>query len=96
MRWFLNKFPAVEKKGSPKIRAKKFLCESDGYGVHEVIVETNHHKSQLWDIPAEYIKEWLEVIKFRMEKFIRLMLPLPNMPIPLWDLLLLLRLLMKQ
>ena len=68
MRWFLNKFPAVEKKGSPKIRAKKFLCESDGYGVHEVIVETNHHKSQLWDIPAEYIKEWLEVIKFRMEK----------------------------
>src|SRR3989338_9055002 len=64
MRWFLNKFPAVEKKGSAKLKSKKFFSEGDSYGVHEVIVETQHHKSQLADLPVQQIMELLEVYKF--------------------------------
>lgn len=66
MRWFLNKFPAVEKKGSSRLKQKKYLLEGHSYGVHEVIVETDHHKSQLADLPVSHIRELLEVYKFRI------------------------------
>ena len=72
IRWFLNKFPAVEKKGSPKIKPKKYFSQGKSYGVHEIIVETPHHKSQLADLPAQQIKELLEVIKFRIKNLGRL------------------------
>ncbi|MBI3026474.1 DUF4931 domain-containing protein [Candidatus Woesearchaeota archaeon] len=72
MRWFLNKFPAVEKKGSQKLKPNKFYAELDSYGVHEVIVETNHHKSQLADLPVQHIRELLEVCKFRIKELSRL------------------------
>ena len=67
IRWFLNKFPAVEKKGTPKIKPKKFFSEGSSYGVHEIIVETNHHKSQLADLPISQIKELLDVYKLRIK-----------------------------
>jgi len=66
MRWFLNKFPAVDKKGMPNLKSKKFLSEGNSYGVHEVIVETQHHKSQLADLPVQQIREMLEVYKLRI------------------------------
>lgn len=66
IRWFLNKFPAVDKKGNPNLKPKKYLLQGDSYGIHEVIVETQHHKSQLWDLPASHIREILEVCKFRI------------------------------
>lgn len=66
IRWFLNKFPAVEKKGNPKLKQKKYFLEGLSYGIHEVVVETNHHKSQLWDLPISHIREVLEVCKFRI------------------------------
>ncbi|MBI2541868.1 DUF4921 family protein [Candidatus Woesearchaeota archaeon] len=66
IRWFLNKFPAVEKKGKPAAKSKKYLLEGSSYGIHEVIVETPHHKSQLADLPAAQIRELLEVCKFRI------------------------------
>jgi len=73
MRWFLNKFPAVDKKGSPRIKvSKKFLSECNSYGIHEVIVETQHHKSQLADLPAEQIRELLEVYRLRAKDLGRL------------------------
>src|SRR3989338_5826833 len=68
MRWFLNKFPAVEKKGSAKLKAKKFYSESASYGVHEIIVETRHHKSQLADLPVWQVRELLEVCRFRIRE----------------------------
>lgn len=68
LRWFLNKFPAVEKKGNPNIKTKKFLGEGASYGVHEVIVETQHHKSQLADLPVQQIVELLEVYKVRIRE----------------------------
>ena len=72
MRWFLNKFPAVEKKGTPILKSRRFFSEMPSYGVHEVIVETPHHKSQLADLPAQQIRELLEVCKFRIRELSRL------------------------
>ena len=72
MRWFLNKFPAVEKKGSAKLKSKKFFSEGNSYGVHEIIVETPHHKSQLADLPAQQIGELFEVCKLRIRDLRRL------------------------
>src|SRR3989338_11475881 len=37
MRWFLNKFPAVEKKGNAMMKSRKFLSESPNYDLHEII-----------------------------------------------------------
>ncbi|MDP3765430.1 MAG: DUF4931 domain-containing protein [Nanoarchaeota archaeon] len=72
MRWFLNKFPAVENKGKARLKSKKYFSESDSYGVHEVIVETQHHKSQLADLPASQIRELLEVYKVRIRELSKL------------------------
>src|SRR3989338_2471847 len=47
MRWFLNKFSAVDKKNPTKINSKKYLTETGTYGIHEIIVETPHHHTQL-------------------------------------------------
>ena len=72
IRWFLNKYPAVDsKKNIMKknsfFKKKNFFSESDAYGVHEIIAETSHHRSQLADLPAEHIRELLEVYKFRIK-----------------------------
>ena len=72
MRWFPNKFPAVEKKGNPKIKSKKFYSEGCSYGIHEIIVETQHHKSQLADLPVGQIRELLEVFKLRIRELSKL------------------------
>ena len=72
MRWFLNKFPAVEKEGNAGIKSKKFYSEGDSYGFHEIIVETQHHKSQLADLPVQQIKELLEVYGIRIKELTKL------------------------
>ena len=51
MRWFPNRFPAVEPAGSPVIRTdNEFYTFSDAYGHHEIIVDTPEHEKQLWDL----------------------------------------------
>ena len=72
MRWFLNKFPAVELKGNPKLKFRIFLTEGKAYGAHEIVVETSHHKSQLADLPVKYMRELLEVYKVRAHELGRL------------------------
>tara|TARA_Y100000310_G_scaffold241784_1_gene245900 strand:- start:64506 stop:65456 length:951 start_codon:yes stop_codon:yes gene_type:complete len=73
IRWFPNKFPVVEKKGSAKIKAKnKFLIEGNNYGIHEVIAETNDHKKQLADLSIEHIKEILDVYILRIKALSKL------------------------
>ena len=72
MRWFLNKFPVVNTKEKPKLKNKKFFAEGTPYGVHEVVVETNHHKSQLADVPASHIRELLDVYKLRIKSLSRI------------------------
>ena len=68
MRWFLNKFPAVEIKGKPLLKSKKFLTEGNNYGVHEIVVETNHHRSMLADLPVSDLRQLLEVYKARVRE----------------------------
>jgi UDPglucose--hexose-1-phosphate uridylyltransferase len=73
IRWFPNKFPAVELKGGDTIKAKNnFLKEGEAYGMHEVIVETNRHKKQLSDLSVEHVKEVLEVYKLRIKALSKL------------------------
>tara|TARA_B100002003_G_C14097139_1_gene527688 strand:- start:49 stop:990 length:942 start_codon:yes stop_codon:yes gene_type:complete len=67
IRWFPNKFPAVELKGDPKIRKNKFLTYSSAYGVHEVIAETRFHKKQLADLSVDHIKDILKIYTHRIE-----------------------------
>lgn len=73
IRCFPNKFPFVELKGNPKIiTKKKFLTSSKVYGKHEVIVDTNNHKTQLWDTNKEHINLLLNFIKERIGKLEKL------------------------
>ena len=72
IRWFLNKFPAIEEKFKSSIKQKKFFLEMEPYGVHEVIVESSSHESFLSDLPVGHIAELLEVIKLRTIELSRL------------------------
>ena len=74
IRWFLNKYPAVSNKKNSFFKKKNFFSsnknffsESYSYGVHEIIAETSHHKSQLADLPVNQIRELLEVYRFRVK-----------------------------
>ncbi|MBI4440427.1 DUF4921 family protein [Candidatus Woesearchaeota archaeon] len=58
VRWFENKFPAVEPKGKARIRADgSFHALSDAYGYHEIIVDTPSHSKQLWDLNNTQIEK---------------------------------------
>ncbi|MBN4049271.1 galactose-1-phosphate uridylyltransferase, partial [archaeon AH-315-M20] len=73
IRWFPNKFPAVELKGSPAIKTKnKFYTEGKTYGTHEVIAETGDHKKQLWDLNINDIKEIFDVYALRIKTLLKL------------------------
>ena len=72
MRWFLNKYPAIEKKGNASMKIKKFFSEGNAYGIHEIVVETSHHKSQLADLPVTQIRELFEVYKVRANELSKL------------------------
>jgi len=62
MRVFPNKYPAVTLDGSSEIETEdRFFTHSDGYGKHEVIVETPNHDEELADLPAGSIKQLLEL-----------------------------------
>ncbi len=66
MRWFPNKFSAVELTPKQPPKNPPLFIEQPALGKHEVIVETNHHKTQLWDMPPSHIRELLEVIRVRV------------------------------
>ncbi|HLC64601.1 MAG TPA: DUF4931 domain-containing protein [Candidatus Nanoarchaeia archaeon] len=67
MRWFPNKFPAVEPKGNAEIRTDNtFYTFSDAYGYHEIIVETPEHSKQLWDLEEETIEKLFRVYNERI------------------------------
>lgn len=69
IRWFPNKFPAVDLNGSPKIRTDNtFFTFSNAYGYHEVVAETNDHSKQLWDLGVEHIALVLKVYRDRIKE----------------------------
>ncbi|NQU78472.1 galactose-1-phosphate uridylyltransferase [Candidatus Woesearchaeota archaeon] len=71
MRWFANKFAAVDKKGDPTIKTdNNFFTYSDAYGKHEVIVETNDHNRQLFDLNEDELTDLLKVYARRIDELI--------------------------
>lgn len=70
IRWFDNKFPILKQEASVKITKAKDANASrmDGYGYHEVVVDTNDHSKQLWDLPVADIYELLKIYSFRMKE----------------------------
>lgn len=69
VRWFPNKFPAVEEKSSDKITTfDEFYTSGGAFGYHEIIAETPDHKRQLADLSEQEIKRVLEVYSLRVKK----------------------------
>ncbi|MBW2995831.1 galactose-1-phosphate uridylyltransferase [Candidatus Woesearchaeota archaeon] len=69
IRWFPNKFPAVDQEGSPDFEThNKYYTFAHSYGYHEVIAETDNHKKQMWDLTPKQIKKILEVYADRIEE----------------------------
>lgn len=60
VRAFPNKFPGVDRLDKYSVETKGFLTHAHAEGDHEVIVETNDHSRQLWDLNDSEI---LNVIK---------------------------------
>lgn len=71
IRWFDNKFPAVEQSGNPKLISNGFFTHSSAYGKHEIIVEYNEHEKQLWDLSVNHIKKVLAVYKQRLAELMK-------------------------
>jgi UDPglucose--hexose-1-phosphate uridylyltransferase len=62
-----NKFPAVKPEGKHAIEThNSFYTFSDAFGEHEIIVETDHHEKQLWDVEVEHFKEVLQTYNKRI------------------------------
>lgn len=71
IRWFLNKFPAVD-ESSPESAAARtdntFFTFASAYGRHEVVVDTPNHDEQLWDLEKERLVQLLKVYSGRIEE----------------------------
>lgn len=69
MRWFDNKFPVVKLEGDHEIVTEDtYFTHSNAYGKHEVIVEINNHKKQLWDLDESDIKQVFQIYKQRTKE----------------------------
>lgn len=67
LRWFANKFPALEPAGEPKPRTEnRFFTFAGNHGYHEVIVETADHAKQLADLSVKEIADVLGVYQNRI------------------------------
>src|SRR3989344_6922968 len=64
LRSFYNKFPAVNNKKS-NVKSKKYLVEKNTYGIHEIIVDSNDEKKQLWDFDESHL---LMLLKFFIKR----------------------------
>lgn len=69
LRWFANKFAAVDKRGDPEVKTDNtYFTYSDAYGNHEVIVETPDHDRQLIDLSEDELAELFKVYARRIEE----------------------------
>ncbi len=68
IRWFPNKFPAVDMTGNPGVRTDNtFFTFSSAFGMHEIIADSPSHDSQLWDLPDSHLAELFKVYFSRIE-----------------------------
>jgi UDPglucose--hexose-1-phosphate uridylyltransferase len=66
MRWFENKFAALQPEGEPNVRMDNdFFTFAGNYGHHEIIVETPDQR-QLWDLSVEELAMVLGVYRDRI------------------------------
>lgn len=70
MRWFDNKFPAlVEQDCGFEIKTdNRFYTFSKPCGDHEIVVETNEHSKQLWELDVGQICALFKVFKDRISQ----------------------------
>ena len=69
IRWFPNKFPAVEPKGNPEIQTHDtFFTFSEAYGHHEVIAETPDHSQQLWNLSVDDLYGLFKIYQHRIHE----------------------------
>mgnify|MGYP000969584963 CR=1 FL=1 len=67
VRWFPNKFPAVESDLEKEIaEGGGFFTRGEAFGYHEVVAETSDHARQLADLSKEELREVLKVYAERM------------------------------
>ncbi len=73
VRWFYNKFPAVNEEGSPDVKTDNtFFTYSSAFGRHEIISETPKHDEQLWDFDKAHIVCLLKVYINRIDELLKL------------------------
>jgi len=69
IRWFPNKFPAVDKDSADEIATgRKYYTSGGAFGYHEIIVETPNHEKQLANLSVEEIQMLLEVYSMRIKE----------------------------
>jgi len=67
MRYFPNKFAAVKPVGKYKVETHNdFFTFSDGFGRHEVIVETPNHDEKIWDFDKTRLVTLLKLYASRI------------------------------
>ena len=71
MRWFDNKFAALQPEGEPHARTDNdFFTFASNYGIHEILVETPDSR-QLWDLSVEEMTVMLGVYKARINALLK-------------------------
>lgn len=69
VRWFANKFPAVEENLRKEINKEgKYIERGEAFGFHEVIADTPDHNKQLAKLSKEEICELLKTYANRIEE----------------------------
>lgn len=66
-----NKYPALKYEGEIEKLGEGMYDKMNGFGVHEVIIETPDHKLNLEDQPVGGIAKVLETYKLRLEALIQ-------------------------
>ncbi len=75
IRWFLNKFPAVDESSPESADARtdnEFFTFASAYGRHEVVVDTPDHGKQLWDLGRQHLVELLKIYSGRINELEKL------------------------
>ncbi len=69
VRWFENKFPAVDQAGHPGTKTdNRFYTYGDAYGHHTIIVETRDHNKQLCDLTVPEIVRVFDAYQNRIDE----------------------------
>ena len=64
-----NKFAALRPEGSNRLRQTGLHASRDGYGAHEVIVESPLHNKDLWEMEAGEVESVVEAYRQRYLAF---------------------------